>query len=180
VEKLSLIAPLCQASYFPVFDWLSTSLKYLNHSANILSVATQVDLSFRCGAAVGLFLPSSMACAFGLPALDGNGCGQPLYILIGASRKYAGGSHEHRDCSRRTHAPSRPISLRPFASRVRWCCPGCSCSLRCTVANIGPTAALNLIEMLRLCHCAGQWRKAPVGVCVDFFSRRNKLGRSTN
>jgi len=29
VEKLGLIAPLCQASHFPVLDWLSTSLKYL-------------------------------------------------------------------------------------------------------------------------------------------------------
>jgi len=156
--------------------------------------------------------------------------------------------HEHRDCSRRTHTPSWPISLRPFASRLRWCCPGCSRSLlvrrRCTVANIGPTAALNPIDFYRsfwqcvarlrgvlpctpirhpillslfpldhnlvlhgkvpsrlgalfvagthlfdrctmrlvfpaicclqlprLCHCAGQWRKAPVGVCVGFFSR---------
>jgi len=41
VEKLGLIALLCQASHFPVFDWLSTSLKYLTQSANILSV-TQV------------------------------------------------------------------------------------------------------------------------------------------
>jgi len=65
VEKLGLIAPLRQASHFPVFDWLSTSLKYLTQSANILRVATQVHLSFQCGAAVGLFLPRSMACAFG-------------------------------------------------------------------------------------------------------------------
>ena len=61
--------------------------------------------------------------------------------------------HEHRDCSRRTHTPSWPISLRPFASRLRWCCPGCSRSLlvrrRCTVANIGPTAALNPIDFYR-------------------------------
>jgi len=28
VAKLGLIAPLRQASHFPVFDWLSTSLKY--------------------------------------------------------------------------------------------------------------------------------------------------------
>ena len=93
MEKLGLIAPLCQASHFPVFDSLSTSLKYLTQSAKILSVATQVDLSFQCGASVGLFLPRSMACAFGLPAFDGNGCGQPLYLLIGASRKCACQSH---------------------------------------------------------------------------------------
>jgi len=60
VEKLGLIAPLRQASHFPVFDWLSTSLKYLAQGMN---VATQVDLPFQCGTAVGLFLPSSMACA---------------------------------------------------------------------------------------------------------------------
>jgi len=46
VAKLGLIAPLRQASHFPVFDWLSTSLKYLAQSTNILSVATQVDLPF--------------------------------------------------------------------------------------------------------------------------------------
>jgi len=40
-----------QVSHFPVFDWLSTSLKYLAHSINILS--TQVDLPFQCGTAVG-------------------------------------------------------------------------------------------------------------------------------
>jgi len=27
VEKPGLIAPLCKASHFPVFDWLSTNLK---------------------------------------------------------------------------------------------------------------------------------------------------------
>jgi len=37
--------------HFPVFDWLLTSLKYLTQSANILSVATQVYLSFQCWAA---------------------------------------------------------------------------------------------------------------------------------
>jgi len=47
VEKLGLIAPLRQASHFPGFDWLSTSLKYLAQSTNILSVATQVDLPFH-------------------------------------------------------------------------------------------------------------------------------------
>jgi len=74
VEKFGLIAPLRQASHFPVFDGLSTSLKYLAHSTSIFSVATQVDLPFQCGTAVGLFLPSSMACALWLPARDGNGC----------------------------------------------------------------------------------------------------------
>jgi len=68
------IALLRQASHFPVFDWLSTSLKYLAHSTNILSVTTQVDLPFQCGTAVGLFHPRNMACAFWLPARDGNGC----------------------------------------------------------------------------------------------------------
>ena len=123
--KLGLIALLCQASHFPVFDWLLTSLKYLSQSANILSVATQVNLSFQCGAAAYFSLPRSIARALGLLALDGNGCGQPLYVLIGPSRECAVGSCEHRDlikqnnthCSRRTHAPSRPISPRPFASR---------------------------------------------------------------
>ena len=51
VEKLGLIALLCQASHFPVFDWLLTSLTYLTQSANILSVTTQVYLPFQCGAA---------------------------------------------------------------------------------------------------------------------------------
>jgi len=94
VEKLGLIVPLCHPSHFPVHNGLSTCLKYLTQSANVLSV-TQVDLSFQCGAAVGLFLPRSMTCASGLPTLDGNGCGQPLYLLIGASRKCVGGSREH-------------------------------------------------------------------------------------
>ena len=75
VAKFGLIAPLCQASHLSVFDWLSTSLKYLTQSAHVLSVGTQVDLSLTCGTAVGLFLPRSMARAFWLPALDGNGCG---------------------------------------------------------------------------------------------------------
>jgi len=70
VAKLGLIAPLRQASHFPVFYWLSTSLKYLAQSMHILSITTQVDLPFQCGTAVGLFLPSNMACAFWLP----NGC----------------------------------------------------------------------------------------------------------
>jgi len=74
VAKLGLIAPLCQASHFPVFDWLSTSLKYIAQSMHILSVATQVNLPFQCGTGVGLFLLSSMACALWLPARDGNGC----------------------------------------------------------------------------------------------------------
>jgi len=46
VAKPGLIASLRQASHLPVFDWLSTSLKYLAQSTNILSVATQVDLPF--------------------------------------------------------------------------------------------------------------------------------------
>jgi len=46
VEKLGLIAPLRQVSHFPVFDWLSASLKYLAQSTNILGVATQVDPLF--------------------------------------------------------------------------------------------------------------------------------------
>ena len=75
VEKLGPIAPLCQASHLPVFEWLSASLTYLTQSMHVLSVATQVDLSFQCGTAVGLFLPRSMARTFWLPALDGNGCG---------------------------------------------------------------------------------------------------------
>jgi len=62
VEKLGLIALLCQASHFPVFDWLLTSLKYLSQSANMLSVTTQVNLSFQpeCGAAACFFLPSTL------------------------------------------------------------------------------------------------------------------------
>jgi hypothetical protein len=74
VAKFGLIAPLRQASHFPVFDRLSTSLKYFAQSMHVLSVATQVNLPFQCGTAVGLFLPSSMACALWLPARDGNGC----------------------------------------------------------------------------------------------------------
>jgi len=74
VEKLGLIAPPRPASHFPVFDWLSVNLKYLAHITNILGVSTQVDLPFHCGTAVELFLPSSVACAFWLPARDGNGC----------------------------------------------------------------------------------------------------------
>jgi len=111
VEKLGLIALLYQSSHFPVFDWLSTSLKYLTQSANILSVATQVDLSFQCGVTAGFFLPRSMACAIGLPALDGTGCGQPLYLQIGPPRKCAGGSC---DCGpTRRHSQSRFGLLRP-------------------------------------------------------------------
>jgi len=68
VEKLGLTALLCQTSHFPVFDWLPTSLKN-TQSANIFSVATQVNLSFQCGAAAGFFLPRSIACAFGYLAL---------------------------------------------------------------------------------------------------------------
>jgi hypothetical protein len=48
-------------SFLPVLDWLSTSFKYVTHSANLLSVSTQVDLSFQCGITVGLFLPRSMS-----------------------------------------------------------------------------------------------------------------------
>ena len=47
VEKPGLIAPLCQASHFPVFDWLSTNLKYLAQSSHVLSVDTQVVLPMR-------------------------------------------------------------------------------------------------------------------------------------
>jgi len=72
--KFGLIASLRQASHFPVFDRLPTSLKYFAQSMHVLSVATQVNLPFQCGTAVGLFLPSSMACALWLPARDGNGC----------------------------------------------------------------------------------------------------------
>ena len=74
VEKLGLIALLCQASHFPVFDWLLTSLTYLTQSANILSVATLVYLPFQCGAAAWFFSPGCIARAFGLLTLDGNGC----------------------------------------------------------------------------------------------------------
>ena len=45
VEKLGLIALLCQASHFPVFDWLLITLTYPTQSANIPSVATQVNLA---------------------------------------------------------------------------------------------------------------------------------------
>ena len=46
VTKLCLIAPLRQASHSPVFDPLSTSLKYFAQSMHVLSVATQVNLPF--------------------------------------------------------------------------------------------------------------------------------------
>jgi len=49
VEKLGLIAFLCQASHFPVFDWLVITLTYHTQSAYILSVATQVYLPFHHG-----------------------------------------------------------------------------------------------------------------------------------
>jgi len=45
--KLCLIAPLRQASHFPVFDRLSTSLKYFAQSMHVLSVTTQVNLPFQ-------------------------------------------------------------------------------------------------------------------------------------
>jgi len=70
VEKLDLIALLCQASHFPVFDWLLTSLKYLTQSANILSIAPQAHLSCQYGVAAGFFLQGNIARAFGLLALD--------------------------------------------------------------------------------------------------------------
>jgi len=53
--KLGLIVLLCEASHFPVFDWLVIILTYLTQSANILSVATQVHLPFHCGAAPVFF-----------------------------------------------------------------------------------------------------------------------------
>jgi len=55
VEKFGLIAPLCQASHFPVYDWLSTSLKYLAQSSNILSVTTQTFPS-NAGQQLGFFV----------------------------------------------------------------------------------------------------------------------------
>jgi len=39
VAKFGLIAPLRLASHFPVFDRLSTSLKYVAQSMHVLSVA---------------------------------------------------------------------------------------------------------------------------------------------
>jgi len=95
-----------------MFTVMSSNIEppdYGNTLRHTATESTQLDLSFQCGAAVGLFFPGSMACAFGLPAFDGNGCGQPLYLLIGTSRKCAGGSREHRNCSQQTHALSRPI-----------------------------------------------------------------------
>jgi len=74
MAELGLIAPLRQASHFPVLDLLSTSLKYFAQSMHVLSVATQVNLPFQYGTAVGLFLPISMAGALWLPTRDGNGC----------------------------------------------------------------------------------------------------------
>ena len=153
MEKLGLIAPLCQASHFPIFDWLSTSLKYLTQSANILSVTTQVDLSFQCGAAVGLssFLLRGMACAFWLPALDGNGCGQPLYLLIGASRKCAGGSHEHCDCSRWTHAQSQP-STKNKRSTSTFCKR--STSTFCILLTVVLSGCIPIwLRRFRICLC---------------------------
>jgi len=55
VEKLGLIALLCQASHFLVFDWLVITLTYPTQSANILSVANQVYLPFHRGAAPVFF-----------------------------------------------------------------------------------------------------------------------------
>jgi len=117
VEKLGLIALLYQASHFPVFDWLFTSLKYLTHSANMLIFATQVYLPCHCGAAARFYFPGGIARAFGPLTLDGNGCRQPLYVFIGPPRGCAGGSFERRDCTRRTHAPSRPISPHRFVAQ---------------------------------------------------------------
>jgi len=91
-EKIGLIALLCQASHFPVFDWLLTSLKCLTQSANILSIATKVYLPCQCGVAPGFFLPRNIARAFGLLALDANAYGHPPYVLIGPPRECAGES----------------------------------------------------------------------------------------
>jgi len=74
VEKLDLIAPLIgpvrQASHFPVFDWLSTSLKYLAQSSNILSV---VSLRWTCpsnaGQLLGLFFREAWHVYLGSPHL---------------------------------------------------------------------------------------------------------------
>jgi len=40
VAKLGLTAPFRQASHFPVFDWLWTSLKYFAQSMHVLIDAT--------------------------------------------------------------------------------------------------------------------------------------------
>jgi len=95
----------------------------------------------------GFFFREALHAHLGwLPALDRHGCGQPLYVLIGPPRECAGGSCEHRDCSGRTHSPSRPISPRPFASRWRCCCLSCSRSRcarrRCAIADNGPIESL--------------------------------------
>ena len=117
VEKLGLIALLCQASHFPVFDWLVITLTYHTKSTYIMSVATQVYLPFHRGTAPVFFPPGCIARASKLLALDGNGCGQPLYVLIGPSRRCVCGSCDCRNCSRLTLAPSRPGLTRPFAAR---------------------------------------------------------------
>jgi len=69
VAKLGLIVPLRQASYFPVFDWVSTSLEYFAQSMHVLSVATQVNLPFHCGAAVGFSFRAAWHAHFGSPHL---------------------------------------------------------------------------------------------------------------
>ena len=129
VEKLGLIGLVCQASHFPVLDWLVITLTYPTKSANILSVATHVYLPFHRAAAPVFVPPGCIARASGLLAFDGNGCGQPFYVLVGPPpacvgvrvcwwvlRGCVGGSCERCNCSRLTHAPSRPGLTRPFAA----------------------------------------------------------------
>jgi len=143
VGKLGLIALLCQASHFPVFDWLVITLTYPTQSTTIPSVAIQVYLPFHRGASP-VFFPPVIARASGLLALDGNGCGQPLYVFISPPRGCDGGSCERRNCSRLTHASSRPCLTRPFAAWWQcwwlWSNRSNSVHCRCEIARSGATS----------------------------------------
>ena len=57
-----------------------------------------------------------MACAFGFPALDGNGCGQPLYLEN--VRVVPMGTMTTLDGPTRSHGPSRFGLLLPLYNGV--------------------------------------------------------------
>jgi len=65
------------------------------------------------------------------------------FFFSSKNRKEDDKTREHNDCSRRTHAPSWPISLRPFGTHQLWCWLSRNHSrrarLRCTTIDFGQT-----------------------------------------
>ena len=78
VAKFGLIAPLRQASHFPVFCWLSTSLKYLAQSMHILVSPLRWTCPSSAGQLLGFFFRPAWHAHFGSPHVTemvvGNHC----------------------------------------------------------------------------------------------------------